>query len=342
MTASAQLPPRSTSFFALFVESQFRQKPQLPPKDTTLASETAIITGSNTGLGLACAQILLGLGLSRIILAVRSSQKGEAVAHGLRTQYPDATIEVWPLDMSSYESIQAFTRRAATLPRIDYAILNAGLAQLFFRRSPAGHEEIFQINYLSTALLSILLLPVLKAAAPAGKPGRLTVVNSGMAMHATFKEHTANDLFAAFDNEKTFNAAERYSTSKLLFHLVIENLAAHVSADDVIVNLVDPGLVKGTDLHRNVTGLFSCLFSVMKATSGRTLEAGASTYVDAAVLKGKETHGSYIADWKVSPFANFCYTAESYAAKEHLWAETLREFEFANVKTILANLKAGL
>jgi hypothetical protein len=39
----------------------------------------------------------------------------------------------------------------------------------------------------------------------------------------------------------------------------------------------------------------------MKSLLGRTLEVGASTYVDAAVVKGKESHGSYIADWEVKP-----------------------------------------
>jgi hypothetical protein len=31
------------------------------------------------------------------------------------------------------------------------------------------------------------------------------------------------------------------------------------------------------------------------------VEVGSSTYVDAAVVKGKESHGCYVMDWKILP-----------------------------------------
>ncbi|KAF4629729.1 hypothetical protein G7Y89_g8414 [Cudoniella acicularis] len=103
------------------------------------------------------------LHLSHLILAVRSQSKGETAASELRRQFPTAQIEVWLLDLESYKSVLDFSTRCKTLPRADVAILNAGLAMKRFRLvEETKHETTIQVNYLSTALLALLLLPLLK------------------------------------------------------------------------------------------------------------------------------------------------------------------------------------
>lgn len=83
----------------------------------------------------------------------------------LTLQLLSATINVWALDMESYESIQAFVRKCdAELPRMDYVVLNAGIGPIAFATTRStGHETTIQVNHLSTALLTLLLLPILKA-----------------------------------------------------------------------------------------------------------------------------------------------------------------------------------
>lgn len=71
----------------------------------SLSGKTLLITGSNSGIGLAFVNILPTLGLSHLIMAVRSVEKGEAAAAPIRRAYPDCIIEVWNLDMLSYSSI---------------------------------------------------------------------------------------------------------------------------------------------------------------------------------------------------------------------------------------------
>ena len=151
-------------------------------------------------------------------MAVRSTEKGEDAAAKLRKQYPNAVISVWQLDMASYDSIRAFVARAEKeLPRIDIAILNAGLGFGDFKIVPAtGHEETVQVNYLSTMLLAILLLPILKSKAPAGSPGRLTISTAMLSITAKFPNKNEVPLLPSFDYEKYFDATDIYSTSKLL------------------------------------------------------------------------------------------------------------------------------
>ncbi|KAE8370547.1 hypothetical protein BDV27DRAFT_152139 [Aspergillus caelatus] len=341
MTASRDLPPCTTPFYPnIYVKSQLCTKAQSPPKDTTLIHKVAIVTGANTGLGLESSRQLLSYNLPHLIIAVRSVAKGEAAAATLRKEYPMATIEVWQLDMSSYDSIRAFVRRTESqLSRLDIVILNAGLQNPHFGVDPStGHEETVQVNYLSTVLLSILLLPVLKNKVPAGTPGRLSIVNSGTALFASFPHRKFSPLLPSYDDPKNFDWTEQYSASKLLGHMFMWKLADYVSADDVVVNLVDPGFTKGTQLQRGVSGVVSLFMSLAKVATARTVRDGASTYLDATVVKGKESHGCFLMDWQIRPFAAVLYTPEGKQAIERLWDETMTELKFADVQGILRSM----
>ncbi|KAI0123378.1 hypothetical protein BJ170DRAFT_641605 [Xylariales sp. AK1849] len=244
--------------------------------------------------------------------------------------------------MESYNSIQTFARRAAELPRLDIAILNAGIQLLDFEVIPkTGHEKLLQVNYLSTMLLALLLLPVLKVKSPSGEPGRLTIISSGTARGAQILGPEDSPILPLLDDRsRPWNPITRYSITKLLGHLFLIKLTKYVNAEDVVVNLADPGLVKDTNLvgGKSAPILNASFFYCVKALLGRTLSVGASTYIDATVLKGKESHGCYVADWKISPFAAFVYTAEGRVATEQLWKETMSEFEFVGAQSILDDL----
>ena len=302
--ASITLPPIE-GFFNHFITSQFRTTCKPPPPTTNLTGQTAIITGSYTGLGLAAAQVLLGLHLSHLIIAVRSVEKGEDAASTLQKAYPKAQIEVWALDMLSYDSIQAFARKCETLPRLNIVIFNAGMAATKFEINPSTrHEKTFQVNYLSTALLAILLLPILKAKSPPGMPGRMTFVASALAWQAALPNKNSVPIFPTFDDPKGWNFAassERYAASKLMVLMLVFRLGNLISPNDVIVNAVEPGLVGGTGLHRNASGAVVIILKIMGALAARTVQQGAYTYADAAVVKGPETHGSFVVNFKIYP-----------------------------------------
>ncbi|KAI0454739.1 hypothetical protein F5B21DRAFT_503986 [Xylaria acuta] len=223
MTGSKDLAPSKTPFFPnTFINNQLRARTQWPSERTDLSGQTAIVTGSNIGLGFEAAIQLLGLKLSHLIVAVRSLDKGEAAASTMRKRYPKANIEVWQLDMCSYESVQAFAKKAETsLARIDIVILNAGLAYLDYHRvERTGHEEILQVNYLSTILLLILLLPILKAKRLPGHPARLTISSAALTLNCKFLLRDSSPLFPALDDPKNFSPHENYPVSKLLAQIV--------------------------------------------------------------------------------------------------------------------------
>ncbi|KAL3471260.1 hypothetical protein BJX99DRAFT_250590 [Aspergillus californicus] len=336
--ASFELGPASP-FPLYFMKMLFTSQPQAP-SSLNLTGQTGIITGGYTGLGYACAEALLTHKLSHLIITVRDEKKGNAAAATLRKQYPTATIEVWLLDMLSYDSIQAFVKRTQDLQRIDFVILNAGVATGSFRLSEStNHEETFQVNYLSTVLLTFLLLPILKEKHAPGKPARITMVGTGTAQTAHFAEINETPLFAAFNNPKYWAIPERYNTAKLLLLMFIHKLRAYVAAEDVVVNVADPGLVKNSGMDRHAPAFLKLTFTIMRALFARSVPAGAWTLADAAVVKPDSTHGSWICHYGVYAFPKVMHTADGKKATEKVWEETIAELEWADVRGILASMK---
>ena len=85
-----------------------------------------------------------------MIFGVRSLTKGQAAVEKI---YRDCAayrgrIEVWELDMARFDSVLAFgTRCKADVPRLDIAILNAGIGSTRYRRTIDGWEEMLQVPY---------------------------------------------------------------------------------------------------------------------------------------------------------------------------------------------------
>ena len=307
---SKDMQPLSASQGSIFFKNQFRTKiPSVKenfPHDAT--GKCAIITGSNTGLGFESARQLLYLGLSRLIMGVRSAAKGEAAAAKLRVEYPSAKIEVWSLDMASYDSIKQFADRCGALStRIDIVILNAGLGTFNWEADPnTGHENTLQINHLSTVYLAVLLVPVLKKQPTSSQPPRLTLVNSLTAHLCAFENRDKRPLLESLKDPKNWpagitGASERYSISKLLCQIFIVQLSDLVDPDHVLINMVDPGLTKGTGLSKDTKGLVRILGNMFVGMAGRTPAEGAATYVDAVLKQGTDSHGSFLMNCKVTP-----------------------------------------
>jgi NAD(P)-dependent dehydrogenase (short-subunit alcohol dehydrogenase family) len=160
-------------------------------------------------------------------------------------------------------------------------------------------------NYLSTALLGLLLLPHLKSKRAAGqRAGRLTMVNSGLSLTGKLPlnpKQPGLPILQSFDKPEKFSNTTWYNTSKTLMHLFLWKLSDFVSADQVVVNIVDPGYVKGTESVSKMPAVTALMAKSFAAVTGRTVEVGASTYVDAAVVKGEESHCCFLTSWRIHP-----------------------------------------
>ncbi|KAK6950574.1 6-phosphogluconolactonase sol3 [Daldinia eschscholtzii] len=281
--------------FPGFLYRQFTFKPKPLPKSLNLSGKTALVTGGNAGLGFEAAKELTSHGLARIILGVRSIAKGEEAKKTLLAMNPQIDVQVWAIDQESFESIKNFADQAASLDRLDIAILNAGVKSMEYVKSKTGHELNVQVNHLGTALLSLLILgPLKKTAAETGSPSRLTIVSSENHFWVKLKEIKGPDTLATMDKPETFGKGmDRYNATKLLNVLWMRELSSKISASDVIMDAVNPGFCQST-LHRTDSSgsSFANLIGWTSAQGGHCL-------TDAATQHAKDGHGAYVSEQTV-------------------------------------------
>ncbi|KAK6225714.1 retinol dehydrogenase 12 [Colletotrichum tabaci] len=309
------------------------------PDEFDLSECTLIMTGASSGLGLEASRQFLERSLGHLIMGVRNTAKGEALAEGLRREFPMARIQVWHLEMESYESVRAFAARCRKdLARIDIVILNAATIAQSFIRAREGRELMLQVNYLSTALLALLLLPAMKEKRPPGEPARLVLVSSDFTYwHEPEEDMVTGSLFKPADSEKLWESGKNYQQSKFLGQLFVAKLATFINPNEIIVNLSNSGLTGGTNIVKPASQSF--FMGLVKKTLGRSIEVGARSYLDAAIVKGKESHGSFTSDGVIKPWPAVMYTTEGTGLKDRLWAETKKEPGFAEA---FAEIEKGL
>jgi NAD(P)-dependent dehydrogenase (short-subunit alcohol dehydrogenase family) len=116
----------------------------------SLAGQTVIVTGANSGIGKVTARELAKAG-ARVVLAVRTRAKGDAAAADMT-----GDVEVRELDLASLDSIRAFAD--AWSGDIDLLINNAGVMVPPRGKTADGFELQFGTNHLGHFALTNLLL----------------------------------------------------------------------------------------------------------------------------------------------------------------------------------------
>ena len=272
-----------------------------PPNDPTVSfhSKTVLVTGANTGLGFEAALKYATLGAAKLLLAVRSIDKGNAAKAQIvqRTGFNADAISILQVDLGNFASVHRFvTDLNSSVDYIDVALLNAGLAAPKFSRSEEGWEMAVQVNVLSTALMALLLLPKLRATVEARRSlVHLTFVNS--ISHADVKREWFGDktLLTAANDETLFDTRRNYGMVKLLgmaaMHGVADAAAKGFNGDSIVVNSCCPSLCK-TDLGREFGIGMKVMIMGMQALLARTAEQGSRTLVSATTL-GLESTGKF-------------------------------------------------
>ncbi len=116
-----------------------------------LDGKRVLITGASSGLGLATAVELAARG-AHVIMAVRSGipGKGELV----KRKSGSTRVEMLHVDLSDPASIEKLVAGIVSGPApLDILICNAAVVTRQSRRTPAGPDEMFMVNYMAKYLL---------------------------------------------------------------------------------------------------------------------------------------------------------------------------------------------
>jgi NAD(P)-dependent dehydrogenase (short-subunit alcohol dehydrogenase family) len=205
-----------------------------------MAGKTVLITGSTDGVGRYVAARLAEAG-ARVLIHGRDKTRGEALLNEicLRQPYEGA---FYLANFSSLSGVRQLAKSVlAQEKRLDVFISNAGIGSTSpgseRQLSADGHELRFAVNYLSGFLLARLLLPLLKASAPA------RIVNV-----ASLGQHPLD-----FDDvmlTKGYTGTRAYAQSKLAQIMFTIDLAAEIDGSGVTVNALHPATYMNTTMVR--------------------------------------------------------------------------------------------
>ncbi len=229
-----------------------------------LTGRTVLITGGNTGIGLATARDLARRG-ARVHLACRSQAKGEAALAAIAAETGRDQGGYLPLDLADLDSARAcaaeFLARGEPLHVL---VNNAGVAG---RRGLTrdGFELMFGINHVGHFALTTALLDRLAASAPA----RVVTVSSDAHYSAP-----GIDFEAVRQRTRHLTGMPEYAASKLANVLFSQELGRRAAGRGVTTYALHPGMV-ASDIWRRVPWPVRPLMTRRMLTT----EQGASTPV---------------------------------------------------------------
>jgi NAD(P)-dependent dehydrogenase (short-subunit alcohol dehydrogenase family) len=134
-----------------------------PDQAPDQAGKRVVITGSNTGIGFATAELLARKN-AQIVLACRNPDKGREALARLQRTVPGVEAAFVRLDLSSLASVREAAAELVAQERpIDILINNAGVMMTPQGRTADGFETQFGTNVLGHFALTGLLLPLLES-----------------------------------------------------------------------------------------------------------------------------------------------------------------------------------
>jgi NAD(P)-dependent dehydrogenase (short-subunit alcohol dehydrogenase family) len=217
-----------------------------------VTGKTVVITGGTSGIGQVAAEALAGMG-ARIVLIARDPARGEMALTRLRAKGPGAAHAIHYADLSRLAEMKRVGREiAATEPRVDILINNAGA--IFSRREVTedGVELTFATNHVSYFVLTHLLRDKLVASAPA------RVISTSSHAHKGAKLN-----FDDLQLTKGYSGFKAYGRSKLCNILFTRELARRLEGTGVTANCLHPGFV-ATRFGDQAQGFASQVFGFLK------------------------------------------------------------------------------
>jgi NAD(P)-dependent dehydrogenase (short-subunit alcohol dehydrogenase family) len=244
----------------------------------------AIVTGSNSGLGLVTARELARAGAS-VVLACRNTHKGEAAYHEILTSAPGAQVEVAALDLGSLDSVRSFAKRFKDgHDGIDLLINNAGVMAPPRRQTADGFELQFGTNHLGHFALTGLLIDLMKGRNDA----RVVTVSSGA-------HRMGRIAFHDLQGERKYRRWGAYAQSKLANLLFAFELDRRLRAAGSSIRSMaaHPGYAATNLQSAAAPVLDRLLMSVTNRLLAQSAEMGALPTLYAATYPGLEG-GVYI------------------------------------------------
>jgi NAD(P)-dependent dehydrogenase (short-subunit alcohol dehydrogenase family) len=204
-----------------------------------LTGRRYVVTGCNSGIGFETMNSLAANGAHVVGLAKSWTAASEACAR----VGPSCTAVA--CDLSDLDSVAdaAGAIRALNVP-VDALVANAGTAYLPTLRTRYGVEMQFLVNHIGHFALVKQLCEIIR-----NGTGRIVLVSGATRVKPSPSEGI---MFDNLDGRRFYQPATFYRQSKLAVAVYARELARRLQGRGILVNAVDPGAAKGTQLERHL------------------------------------------------------------------------------------------
>jgi NAD(P)-dependent dehydrogenase (short-subunit alcohol dehydrogenase family) len=268
--------------------------------DRSMKDKVCLVTGANSGLGLAVA---LGLAAreATVYLLCRNAESGSEARSAISEETNNPKVHLHVVDVSSLKSIRDFAARL-TSPRVDVVIHNAGVLPLERELTGDGLELTVATHLVGPFLLTKLLLPRLKNA-------RVVFVSSG-GMYAK-----RLDVGTMLSTEGPYDGVAAYAMTKRGQVVLSELWARKLSDTGTIVNAMHPGWAATKSVEFSLPRFWRFMRHRL-----RTSEQGADTALWLVVAKRVAgENGKFWFDRRPVPTHLVRWSREGSAERQRLW-----------------------
>jgi NAD(P)-dependent dehydrogenase (short-subunit alcohol dehydrogenase family) len=256
-----------------------------PDVDVDLTGRRMVVTGANSGLGLATSRALASRG-ARVVMVCRNPERGEAARDALAAELPGASLDLELADMGDLDQVAALARRLGRAP-LHALVHNAGALVHDRQRTPQGHELTFGVHVLGPHLLTRLLEPALADAQDA----RVVFVSSGGMYTQRLDLARLPDGLAPYDGTRVYAQAKRAQV------ILARHWAERLGPRGVAVSSMHPGWADTPGVRGALPGFHKVTRAML-----RTPAQGADTIVWlAASPEASLAHGGFYLDREPRP-----------------------------------------
>jgi dehydrogenase/reductase SDR family protein 12 len=281
------------SFSSIGYAARSRLLPEFTrSRSPDMSGRQVVITGATSGIGLAAATRLAGLGASICFLA-RNRERAERAraqiaAAAARAGHSAATVDYGLADLDDLASVREFAAGfAATRTGLDVLIHNAGAIYPRYGQVSDGTEHTMASQVVAPFLLTHLLLGALERAAPS----RVITVSSGGMYTSRLDAGHPQPVEAGYSGLRAYAMAKRAQVA------LSAQWAARTAGTGIAFHAMHPGWVRTPGIAASLP-VFSRVLGPMLRSPGQ----GADTIVWLATADaGKLGSGLFWHDRRVRP-----------------------------------------
>lgn len=282
------------------------------------AGRTVLVTGANSGLGLATAEGLLARG-AHVIVTARDGRRGEGARRTLLERCgadAEGRLEVEHLDLDELASVRALADRLAVRSSLDVVVHNAGAMLPERSTSVDGLERTWQSHVVAPFLLTMRLIPQL---GPRPDPRVVFVSSGGM--------YTERLVVRRVDSPRGYRPAVAYARAKRAQVELVRELHARIGTrTGIAFHAMHPGWARTPGLRTSLPTFDRLLRPLL-----RTPSQGADTVLHLALSpRGDDpadpmAGGRFWGDRRPRPTDRLARTVCAQEERDALWERLMAD-----------------